>query len=188
MEGSGKLKIRDAVLVVVFMPALASHVIRATPNPPLLPQQSRATQCVAPEYRQFDFWLGDWDVFDFDDPNTRVARVQVERMLDRCVLRESYTDNNGRQGQSLCTFDIGSKLWHQTWVTNGGQLLLLDGNLRGGEVVLSAVEHTADGKARHVRGRWKAVDGGVRETADTSPDGGKGWKPSFDPMFRPHKR
>ena len=152
MEGSGKLKIRDAVLVVVFMPALASHVIRATPNPPLLPQQSRATHCDAPEYRQFDFWLGDWDVFDFDDPNTRVARVQVERMLDRCVLRESYTDNNGLQGQSLSTFDIGRKLWHQTWVTNRGQLLLLDGNLRTGEMVLSAVEHTADGKARHVRG------------------------------------
>ena len=82
---SGKLAIRDAVLVLVFLPALASHVLRATPNPPLLQQQPRATQCDAPEYRQFDFWLGDWDVFDFDDLNTRVARVQVEQMLDGCV-------------------------------------------------------------------------------------------------------
>src|SRR3982750_424815 len=127
MERSGKLAIRDAVLVLVFIPALASHVIRPALNSPLL-QQPKSTSCAAPEYRQFDFWLGDWDVFDFNDPNTRVARVQVERMLDGCVVRESYTDNNGLQGQSLSTFDIGRKLWHQTWVTNRGQLLLLDGN------------------------------------------------------------
>src|SRR5256885_2335679 len=130
MEGSGKLKIRDAVLVVVFMPALASHVIRATPNPPLLPQQSRATHCDAPEYRQFDFWLGDWDVFDFNDPNTRVARVQVERMLDGCVVRESYTDNNGLQGQSLSTFDIRVALAHDAPIEHALHLNASDTGIR----------------------------------------------------------
>jgi hypothetical protein len=37
------------------------------------------------------------------------------------------------------------------------------------------------------RGIWYLDKGGVRETAEASPDGGKTWKPAFDIVFRPHK-
>jgi DICT domain-containing protein len=54
-------------------------------------------------------------------------------------------------------------------------------------MVLSGADRTDDGKERRVRGIWKPEDGGVRETAVTSTDGGKTWKPWFDLVFRPHK-
>ena len=50
------------------------------------PDRVKSDSYVAPEYRQFDFWIGDWDVFDVDSPTTRVARIRVDRILDGCVL------------------------------------------------------------------------------------------------------
>jgi ketosteroid isomerase-like protein len=112
--------------------------------------------------------------------------VRVDRILDGCVLREDYQDTAGHKGQSFSIYDAGLRQWHQSWVTNRGQLLLLDGGVQGDEVVLSATEHLVDGKSKLIRGTWKSVAGGVRETAVTSTDDGKTWKPWFDLMFRPH--
>lgn len=144
------------------------------------------TGCTNTENHQFDFWMGDWDVFDVDAPATLVARVQVDRILGGCVLRENYRDTEGHMGQSFTVYDAPRRNWHQSWVTNRGQLLLLDGGLRDGAIVLTAMEHIADGSDRRVQGTWKAVTGGVRETAVRSTDGGSTWTPWFDLMFRPH--
>ena len=49
-------------------------------------------------------------------------------------------------------------------------------------MVLTGVDHAKGG--RLVRGTWKPENGGVRETAVTSTDGGRTWKPWFDLVFR----
>ena len=144
------------------------------------------TACAAPEYRQLDFWRGDWDIFEIDQPKTPVARVKVARILDGCVLLEEYSDFRGHKGRSFSIFDVSRKVWHQTWVTNGGVLLVIEGSLQpSGEMVLSGVDHDG-GKERQVRGRWIPVDGGVREVATRSIDGGATWTTWFDLMFRRH--
>ena len=159
--------------------AVAGNTAQTTPS-------AKTASCAAAEFHQLDFWAGDWDVFDVDRPATQVARVKVDRILDGCVLREDYQDTAGHKGQSFSIYDPSLKQWHQSWVTNRGQWLLLDGGLHGDELVLSATEHLADRKSKLIRGTWKSVAGGVRETAVTSTDGGKTWKPWFDLMFRPH--
>jgi hypothetical protein len=146
-----------------------------------------AASCTAPEYRQFDFWAGDWDAFDADQPAAPVARLRVDRILDGCVLREDYQGADGHQGQSFSLYDRSRKAWHQSWVTNRGELLLLDGQFRNGEMVLLGADRAVDGKERRVRGVWKSVSGGVRETAFVSIDGGKTWKLWFDLLFKPHQ-
>jgi hypothetical protein len=88
------------------------------------------------------------------------------------------------KGQSFSIYDGCSKVWHQSWVTNRGKLLLIEGNFQSGEMILSGIDPA---KGALVRGLWKPVEGGVREIAVTSTDGGKVWKPWFDPLFRPHK-
>ena len=143
-----------------------------------------SSACSAPEYRQFDFWVGDWDAYDFDKPDKVVAHLRVDRILDGCVLREDYQGTDGHEGQSFTIYDATRKVWHQTWVTNSARLLTIEGNFQNGEMVLSGSDRTADGTARHVRGTWKAVSNGVRETAVTSTDGGKTWNPWFDIVFR----
>src|SRR6266496_1649459 len=87
--------------------------------------------CNAPEYRQFNFWIGDWDVSNFDRPDKVVARVRVSPILDRCALQEDYQDTGGLRGRSISIFDASRKVWQQTWVTNRGQLLVIEGTLQG---------------------------------------------------------
>jgi len=143
------------------------------------------TGCAAPAYRQFDFWLGDWDVFD-SHSQAKVARVHVTRTLDDCVLLEEYRGSDGHEGQSFSIYDAPRSLWHQTWVTNRGQLLVIEGNLRAGAMELSGSERLADGTLRLVRGTWQPSHDGVREVAVRSTDGGKTWTEWFDLVFRPH--
>ncbi|MGA8027440.1 MAG: hypothetical protein WB992_09855 [Bryobacteraceae bacterium] len=150
-------------------------------------QPARSSSCSAPEYRQFDFWVGDWDAFDVDNPTVKVARNRVDLILDGCVLREDYEETNGLHGQSFSIYDAPRKAWHQSWVTNRGQLLMIEGGWEAGAMVLSGTDRAPGGQARQVRGTWKPVNGDVRETAVTSIDGGKTWKPWFDLLFRSHK-
>ena len=141
--------------------------------------------CTAPEYRQFDFWIGDWDVFESGGADS-VARMRVDRILDGCVLREDYQEQHGLHGQSFSLYDGPAGSWRQIWVTNQGRLLLLAGNLSGGEMVLSGVDRSS-GKEQLVRGTWKIEGEAVRETAEISTDGGKTWKTWFDLLLRRHR-
>ena len=147
----------------------------------------KSTPCAAPNYRQFDFWIGDWDVFDSDNLAIKVARVRVESILNGCVLRETYEATDGHQGQSFSIFDASRQVWHQSWVTNGGQLLVVEGGMQSGAMILNGMDRTPDGKERRVRGIWKSASAGVRESATRSTDGGLTWKPWFDLLFRPHQ-
>lgn len=145
----------------------------------------QTNSCSAVEYRQFDFWVGDWDAFEVNDAKTPVARTKVEAILGDCVLREQYDGTNGLSGQSFTIFDAGRKVWHQSWVTNRGQLLVIEGTFHDRVMELQGEDHANGGSM--VRGVWKAVDGGVRETAVRSKDQGKTWEPWFDLVFRPHR-
>jgi hypothetical protein len=145
-----------------------------------------SARCSTPEYREFDFWLGDWDSFDFGT-SRKDARVRIERILDGCVIHEDYQSVDGHKGESFSIYDASRKVWHQTWVTNRGQLLIIEGNMQDGTMVLDGMDRTTSGEERHVRGIWKAADGGVRETAVVSSDDGKSWQLWFDLVFRPHK-
>jgi hypothetical protein len=170
-----------ALLVVSFVAAqlIPSFLLQAAQTPKPAP-------CSAPEYHQFDFWLGDWDAFEIGS-SVKDAHIRVDRILEGCVLREDYQGANGHKGQSFTIYDASRKLWHQTWVTNRGELLVIEGQFKSGEMVLSGSDLTPSGQPRQVRGTWKPVDGGVRETAVTSLDAGKTWQPWFDLIFRPHK-
>lgn len=144
-------------------------------------RQSDASVCSSPENRQFDFWAGDWDVSDYGSP-VKVASARVDIILSGCVLHEDYRGADGHQGQSFTTYDPIKQAWHQSWVTNRGETLELEGKFALGRIELTGEDHNA---GTIVRGWWKPEDGGVRETAVTSADGGKSWKAWFDIMFTP---
>ncbi|MBA3913323.1 MAG: hypothetical protein H0X25_05595 [Acidobacteriales bacterium] len=167
-------RVRHLYISVVFI-VLATALAQAKPV---------RVQCSAPEYKQFDFWVGDWDVFEIGG-KAPVAHVKVDRLLDGCAIHERYEDTDGLAGESFSIYDASRKLWHQTWVTNHGQLLVIEGGLEKGSMVLSGVDRADDGRQRRVRGTWTPDEHGVRETAVRSLDGGKTWRPWFDLEFRP---
>jgi hypothetical protein len=171
---------------VIWACALSVGIGHLVTFPASEAQSAKPAACAAAGYRQFDFWVGDWDAFE-SGSSTAVARVRVERVLEGCALLEHYEDTNGLRGESFSIYDASRKIWHQTWVTNRGQLLVIEGGLKGGDMVLSGVDRNVDGHRRYVRGFWKPVNGGVRETAVTSSNHGMTWNAWFDLWFRPHK-
>jgi hypothetical protein len=147
-----------------------------------------ASKCPAPEYRQFDFWLGDWDTFEVvGDTATSIARAHVDLIAGGCAVHELYEQTDGLIGDSILSFDPVRKAWQQTWVTNGGTLMVITGAFKDGAVTLEGEYRSGSGKTLLQRITWKAQGTGVRESAVLSKDGGKTWEPAFDVLFKKHK-
>ena len=144
--------------------------------------------CAAPEFRQFDFWVGNWDVFERTNAARRVARARVSLILDGCVLLEEYQGADGHRGKSFSLYDKTTKSWRQIWVTNRGEVLDIRGGLdAGGAMVLSGFDRDPAGAPRQVRGRWERESGGaVREIAERQ-EADAPWTPWFDLEFRPRR-
>jgi hypothetical protein len=137
--------------------------------------------CTAAEHRQFDFWLGEWDVHTPD--GKRAGANTIRRMLGGCVLQENWRGAGGHSGTSYNIYDSSRQRWHQTWVDDEGLLLQLDGALTNGRMVL--VGETVDSTGQRVKQRitWERLAGGkVRQLWESSLDG-EAWKVEFEGIY-----
>jgi hypothetical protein len=140
--------------------------------------------CSAPEYRQFDFWVGDWTVVDTSGTPAGTNRVTHE--FGGCVVQEHWAGTDGSRGTSLNTYDASTKRWHQTWVDNNGAILLLEGGVADGKMVLMGETVGArTGKAYLNRITWQreGSPNKVRQVWDMSTDGGATWKNLFNGLY-----
>lgn len=144
-------------------------------------QEGAPAPCARPENRQFDFWLGEWDVRDpKGDP---VGRNSITSILRGCVIRESWQGKGGMNGTSLNAYDAGRGLWHQTWVDDKGGVLVLEGRFTAGRMVLEGTKASAAGKSQE-RITWEKQSGDrVRQLWESSTDAGKTWKTVFDGAY-----
>ena len=138
--------------------------------------------CSDPAYRQFDFWLGEWEVLKPD--GTLVGTNRIEKEYGGCVLHERYATPRGYSGESLNTYDAARKVWHQTWVDNAGLLLLLEGQLIDGRMVLESANQGQDGSAVKHRITWTPnPDGSVRQLWESTDANGQ-WTVAFDGLYQ----
>ena len=145
------------------------------------PSASPPGPCTSAEHRAFDFWLGDWSVHTAD--GKLAGTNSIKREYGGCVLHERYDTGRGYTGESLNVYDAGRKVWHQTWVDSGGLLLVLEGGLRDGAMVLEGRTTGADGKVTGHRITWTPhADGSVRQLWE-STDAGGAWKTAFDGKY-----
>lgn len=126
------------LLSLVAAPTPQASQAAATPPP-------KPFDCTAPEHRQFDFWVGDWDVVPNPDtrpanappptPGRKIPRNVIEKAHNGCVVIENWDDGQGGTGQSFNVYDRVRKQWHQTWVDNTGGLHAYWGALQDGKMV-----------------------------------------------------
>jgi hypothetical protein len=148
-------------------------------------QAAASARCASAEYHQLDFWIGDWDAYDINDPQ-QAARLSVKPVVGGCALQEDYQQFDGMKGQSFSGYDANRGGWHQSWVTNGGTWLFMDGKMEGGAMMLIAKIHKG-GQESLMKSSWTHEGANVRETATLSADNGATWKPMFDMIFKPHQ-
>jgi hypothetical protein len=115
--------------------------------------------CKTPEYRQFDFWLGQWEITEAGAPaGTNV----VEPLLGGCAIRENYLDPaGGSVGTSLNSYDADTKQWRQTWVADYGTDYRMAGNLdaSGTMVLVGERINAANGRLLIDTWKWTPVNG-----------------------------
>jgi len=148
----------------------------------------RPRPCTTPVHRQFDFWVGTWDVTSANGQFAGTNRI--EPVDGGCALYESWSSGGGGYtGRSLNSVG-GDGRWRQTWVDTGGLRLELMGGLVDGKMVLEG--ETPPGAAgappRKNRITWSPeAEGRVRQHWQTSADGGKTYTTAFDGMYHPVK-
>jgi hypothetical protein len=137
------------------------------------------TPCTSAESRQFDFWLGSWDVTPTrSPPGTRAARSQITGEESGCAIFEDFTDLT-YHGVSISVFDPVTAKWHQTYVDTDGVRLILGGTLSSG-----AMRLVNDDNSQRVT--WTEVSGSqVRQVGENSNNGGQTWTVGYDLNYRP---
>lgn len=134
---------------------------------------------VMPEARQFDFWVGDWDVFNAQ--GTQSGTSKIERILGDCVILENWTDRLGSQGKSFNKYNRDKKQWEQFWVDEQGSTTYFWGKLEGKDMVFHAEAPQPDGKM----GQRKLIfynlgPDKIRQFSQVTTDGGKTWATEYD--------
>ena len=136
--------------------------------------------CDDAAHRQFDFWLGHWQVHTHEGKFAGNNHIASE--YDGCVLHERYDTGRGYRGESLNMYDTARKAWHQTWVDSAGTLLLLEGGLRDGSMVLEGQTGAAGRITRHRIGWTPRADGSVRQQWESTDADGR-WRTVFDGIY-----
>jgi hypothetical protein len=163
------------VLQLLLPLATASHVTGQGAPPP-------AATCAAPEFHQFDFWIGDWEVQNPD--GSKAGSNRIEPILGGCALQENWTGAGGGAGKSFNMYDRRRKVWHQTWVDAQGNMLQLDGSFAGERMTLSGETPDSAGKAVINRIIWEqTAPNRVRQLWEMSRDRGKTWTVVFDGRY-----
>jgi len=83
-------------------------------------------RCCTPQHEQFDFWVGDWIVYD--TAGNKVGENTIVKLEGNCVLSEHWRGARGGTGRSYNYFDSSDHTWNQLWLDNSGTILKLKGS------------------------------------------------------------
>lgn len=173
-----------AVLVAVWLggcelagvhEASAQEQVESAAGPP-------ASPCAKATFREFDFWVGEWEVRDADGKLVGENRISKEE--NGCAIVEHWRPANGGSGQSLNYFDPAANRWKQAWI-GLGLVLNMEGGLRSGAMIMEGpLQYVSQDRVTRLRGIWTLLaDGRVRQQFEESVDDGKTWAPWFDGYY-----
>lgn len=157
----------------------------------LLTAATSSFACDKEEFRQFDFWIGEWEVTTPD--GNLAGHSKITKHLGECTLHEHYKTPKGFEGTSFNIYDRVNKQWHQSWVDNTGQLLKLDGGLvkindKQSAMVMQGEGMTPTGQRVIHRITWTpSEDGTVRQHWESSGNLGHSWTTLFDGKYSKKK-
>jgi Protein of unknown function (DUF1579) len=138
------------------------------------------TPCAAPEQKQLDFWIGEWDLTWPGEKQGEVAHGtnSIHRVMDNCVVEENFNggDSMPLHGMSISLFDVRAGKWKQTWVDNQGSYLDFVGELKDGQMILAREFTRPDGIHIMQRMVFKNISANELDWSwEASKDGGKTW-------------
>jgi len=142
-----------------------------------------ARPCVYdPVHWQFDFWVGEWDVFTAQGQNAGTNSIQ--KTENGCLILENWTSTLSGTGKSMNYYDPSIGKWRQNWVDSHGGMSSFDGEFRDGAMHFQGENINREGNKESSRMTFTPLPNGrVRQLIEQSKDGGKTWSVYFDGVY-----
>lgn len=145
--------------------------------------QNANCACCTPEHGQFDFWVGDWDVFDKE--GKKVGENLVQKLEDNCILNENWQSTHGSSGKSYNYYDPQNNTWNQLWISNTGNILKLKGKAEPGKMILKSELQSGDNGQFYNQITWtKNSDGSVTQNWEIYNSNGEVTGSAFLGIYR----
>ncbi|MFQ5563692.1 MAG: hypothetical protein ACE5FO_09000, partial [Parvularculaceae bacterium] len=96
--------------------------------------------------RAFDFWTGDWEVYNLKGEKAGENSITIEE--NGCLLVERWKGSGGGTGQSYNFVDLATGEWRQVWVSAGATIDYSGGLNEEGAMVLEGEISYRNGKKR----------------------------------------
>lgn len=134
---------------------------------------------VLPEYKQFDFWVGEWNVENHQ--GQPVGTNIIQRITGNCIVLENWTDGFGGTGKSINFYDSSKGKWRQTWVSDRGNVSEFEGEYKDGAMRFTGETNLqSGGKILRRLTFFNLAADRVRQFSEQSTDGGKTWTVAYD--------
>jgi len=149
---------------------------QAPPKPP----------CESSEkFSDFDFWLGDWNVYSNDENRQLQGTNSVTKHHNNCLIIENWTNLQGGTGSSMNYYDPVEDQWRQLWVAGGYSIDYTGALNETGSMVLSGkINYYKSGKSQAFKGTWTPnADGSVRQLFEQQDPESQEWSVWFDGLY-----
>src|SRR5689334_20168557 len=156
--------------------------------------EAQKTPCTTdPIYRQFDFWIGEWDVYAKN--GKKAGDSKIDLILDSCIILENWKSANISQGvyyagKSFNAYNSTTKQWQQTWVDNvGGTTEFLEGHFDDNKMIFRTrpFQFNRDTMAIRKLTFHNLGPDKVRQHGEISKDNGVTWTTEYDLEYRRKK-
>lgn len=161
----------------------------------LLLSQSLFAQkpCSRPEFRQFDFWIGQWEAFAINGKKAGDSKISL--ILDSCIILEEWISAsivNGLRysGKSFNSWNIAQHQWQQTWVDNaGGTIAYTQGKFENDKIIFNTdpFRVSKDTIATRRLTFFNLGPDKVRQLGEITKDSGTTWLTEYDLEYRRKK-
>jgi len=114
-----------------------------------------------PAFDQWDFWLGEWNVYGNDAQRALVGTNSISKHYSNCLITETWLSTNGNGGSSINYYNPVKGQWRQVWVSNGYSIDYSGGLNDQGQMVLEgAIDYYGKSSSTPFRGIWTPRDNG----------------------------
>lgn len=133
-------------------------------TPAALAQSAPSPGCHGEMHDDFDFWLGEWNVYAPDD-GAYQGHNSVSKSQGGCLVTERWNGAGGSTGESLNAYDPLAGAWRQVWVSPDSFIDYTGGLDETGAMVLEGeIFYPGNGTRAAFRGTWTPLaDGTVRQ-------------------------
>lgn len=155
---------------------------------------AQSKPCSGEPYRQFDFWIGEWEVFN-NLSSKKAGDSKISLMLDSCVILEEWTSasvQNGLRfaGKSYNSYNAAKKRWQQYWVDNTGSITeYFIGHYENNKMIVQTENEKQPNDTFKIQKMtfYNLAPDKIRQHGESSTDNGKTWATDFDLEYRRRK-